>query len=263
MEETKGELGSHFVLIHGLCGGGWCWFKVKCLLESSGHKATALDLRASGTDPADVTAIQSFRDYNLPLERFFAALPGGEKVILVGHSAGGLSVTNALRKFPDKVDVAVYVGASMLKSGYQSSHDFKIGVPNLSEYGDVYEYPQGFEQPPISVIFKKEYLRTLVYPMSSLEDITLASILSRPGPIRALVSIVEQDDPSKGANEIERVRRVYIKTVQDKVMKPQQQEAMIEKWPPQEVYAIDSDHSPFFSNPFVLVSLLLKAASLS
>ncbi|KAF6177053.1 hypothetical protein GIB67_015928 [Kingdonia uniflora] len=46
MESTK----QHFVLVHGAChGAAWCWYKVQTLLESEGHRVTALDLAASGT----------------------------------------------------------------------------------------------------------------------------------------------------------------------------------------------------------------------
>jgi len=40
----------HFVLVHGLGHGAWCWYKLKPLLESAGHKVTVLDLAASGID---------------------------------------------------------------------------------------------------------------------------------------------------------------------------------------------------------------------
>lgn len=47
------------------------------------------------------------------------------QVILVGHSAGGISVTEAIHKFPEKIEAAVYVGATMLKLGFHSDQDTK------------------------------------------------------------------------------------------------------------------------------------------
>jgi len=43
----------------------------------------------------------------------------------VGHSAGGLSITQACHKFANKVSLAVYVAATMLKSGYSTDEDLK------------------------------------------------------------------------------------------------------------------------------------------
>lgn len=48
-----------------------------------------------------------------------------DQVILVGHSAGGLSVTQATHKFSKKIRLAVYVAATMLKLGYSTDEDLK------------------------------------------------------------------------------------------------------------------------------------------
>lgn len=138
--------------------------------------------------------------------------------------------------------------------------DVKLqGVPDLSSFGDVYElgFGLGPDQPPTSAIVKKEFQRKIIYQLSPQEDSTLAAMLSRPGPILALMSarFKEEND------NIDKVMRVYIKTTHDHVVKPHQQEAMIKRWPPSEVYALDSDHSPLFSTPFLLFGLLIKAAA--
>ena len=74
--------------------------------------------------------------------------------------------------------------------------------------------------------------------------------------------VLTQVKYEEARKESENVDRIYIKTLQDRVMKPEQQENMIKRWAPSQVYAIGSDHSPFFSNPLVLSGLLLKVATL-
>lgn len=91
-----------------------------------------------------------------------------------------------------------------------------------------------------------------------VQDSTLAAMLLRPGPIRALQSARFTGENNE---EVDRVPRVYIKTMHDHVVKPEQQDAMIKRWPPSDVYVLDSDHSPFFSAPFLLSGLLIKAAA--
>ena len=48
-----------FRLVHGPLSGGWCWKKVKSLLESKGHKVTAPDLPGHEPDsllpPSEIT----------------------------------------------------------------------------------------------------------------------------------------------------------------------------------------------------------------
>ncbi|KAK7385448.1 hypothetical protein VNO78_31169 [Psophocarpus tetragonolobus] len=251
-------LNQHFVLVHGINGGSWCWYKIRSLLENSGFKVSCIDLKSAGIDPSDVDSVLSFDDYNQPLMDFFSALPENEQVILVGHSAGGLSLTLASHKFAKKILLAVYVAATMLKYGFCTDEDLKHGVPDISEFGDVNQLRVGQDKPPTSILMKKELQREIIYHLCPHEDSTLAAMLLRPGPIQALKSARFIED---GEDEVEKVPRVYIRTRQDKVMKPEQQEAMIKRWPPLNVYELDTDHSPFFSTPFLLVGLLVKAAA--
>ncbi|KAK4273752.1 hypothetical protein QN277_017088 [Acacia crassicarpa] len=253
-------LKQHFVLVHGIGGGGWCWYKIRCLMENFGYKVSCVDLKSSGIDRSDADSVLSFDDYNKPLMDFMSALAENEQVILVGHSAGGLSITQASHKFPKKIRLAVYVAATMLKLGFRTDEDLKDGVPDLSEFGDVYKFGfgRGQDKPPTSALVKKEFQRKILYPLSPYEDSTLAAMLLRPGPIQALTSarFTEEEE-----GEVEKVPRVFIKTMQDKVVKPEQQDAMIKRWPPSTVYELDTDHSPFFSAPFLLVGILVKAAA--
>ncbi|KAK4584465.1 hypothetical protein RGQ29_022264 [Quercus rubra] len=107
----KGE--RHFVLVHGAGHGAWSWYRVLTLLKSAGHKVTALDLAASGIHPKQAHELRSLSDYLEPLMEFMASLPAGERVILVGHSFGGVCNSVAMEKFPEKVSVAVYATALM------------------------------------------------------------------------------------------------------------------------------------------------------
>lgn len=91
-----------------------------------------------------------------------------------------------------------------------------------------------------------------------VKECSLAALMMRPAPILALTTA--KLDEEKETGQEEQVPRVYIKTLLDRVMKPEQQDAMIRRWPPSQVYELESDHSPFFSNPFVLFGLLIKAA---
>ncbi|KAF3781323.1 putative inactive methylesterase 20 [Nymphaea thermarum] len=108
-EETK----HHFVLVHGSAMGGWCWFRVASLLKEGGHKVSALDLGASGIDPATADQVATFAEYTHPLIRLLQSIPADERVVLVGHSFGGLSISLAAEMFPAKVSAAVFVAAFM------------------------------------------------------------------------------------------------------------------------------------------------------
>lgn len=85
-------------------------------------------------------------------------------------------------------------------------------------------------------------------------------MLVRPGPVRALAS-ARFEEGEWMAEAVDKVPRIYIKTMFDRVVKPEQQESMIKKWPPSDVYVLESDHSPFFSAPFMLFGLLVNAVN--
>ncbi|CAN0864326.1 Methylesterase 10 [Linum grandiflorum] len=107
-EEMKKQ---HFVLVHGTNHGAWCWYKIISRLETAGHRVAALDLGGSGVNFDEVSSIF---DYVKPLLQFMADLPEEEeRVILVGHSYGGIPISLAMERFPSKVLVAVFVAAFM------------------------------------------------------------------------------------------------------------------------------------------------------
>ncbi|KAM0825722.1 hypothetical protein ACQ4PT_069357 [Festuca glaucescens] len=104
-----------------------------------------------------------------------------------------------------------------------------------------------------------EYTAPLVDLLAALtdgeNDRALASILLRPWPAALSAARFGSGDRST----IDEVRRVYITTAKDTMVKLEQQEGMIRRWPPSEVVAMDTDHSPFFSAPEQLFQLILKS----
>jgi len=103
--------GKHFVLVHGAFHGAWCWYKVAHQLKSEGHNVTTLDMAACGVNTEKIEEVDSVSEYHKPLITFLASLPPQEKVILVGHSLGGLSVSIAMEKYPQRISVAVFITA--------------------------------------------------------------------------------------------------------------------------------------------------------
>ncbi|CAK9176252.1 unnamed protein product, partial [Ilex paraguariensis] len=194
--KTRSSSTPHFVLVHGYTGAAWGWYKIKALLEAFNYRATCLDLKGAGVDPSDPAKIHSFNAYNKPLIDFFASLSNNDKVILVGHSAGGLSVTDACHRFSDKIKVAVYVAATMLKHGFMTEQDLKDGAP---------PFATGLAPNRTGATQKPECQTNHVGIYR--EDAALGSLLRRPAvPVKTIL-----DARFKG-ERADQVRRVYIKT---------------------------------------------------
>ncbi|CAI9766820.1 unnamed protein product [Fraxinus pennsylvanica] len=86
MEGKKQQ--KHFVLVHGVCHGAWCWYRLQSLLEAEGHRITAIDLAASGINPKKLDELRTFSDYTQPLFEVMESIPPHEKVVLVGGMNG-------------------------------------------------------------------------------------------------------------------------------------------------------------------------------
>ncbi|KAA8547243.1 hypothetical protein F0562_003893 [Nyssa sinensis] len=100
----------------------WCWYKLKVLIEMTGHRVTALGLSASGTNLKTLGEVRTLYDYTLPLIELRASLPPNEKVILVGHSLGGMNLALTMDKYPEKISVAVFLNAFLPDTIHKPSY---------------------------------------------------------------------------------------------------------------------------------------------
>ncbi|KAJ7558859.1 hypothetical protein O6H91_04G059000 [Diphasiastrum complanatum] len=177
----EGNKRYHFVLVHGLSHGAWCWYKTIDLLEKAGHKATAIDLAACGLHPADLTRITSFKQYNQPLIDVLASLEPSEKVILVGHSMGGVSLIDAAGRFPNKIAVAVYVSAMMLFGGFRISEYLQM-LEDDAKITTEMVYGEDPENPLVGMKFIDDLVPKHLYNLCPSQDIVLSGLLRRPFP---------------------------------------------------------------------------------
>jgi pimeloyl-ACP methyl ester carboxylesterase len=97
-----------FALVHGAWHGAWCWDRLVPELTAAGHRVVADDLPCE-----DVSAgCQEYAD--VVLERL-ADKPDDAEVVLVGHSAGGLTVPLVAAATP--VARMVFVSALLPRPG--------------------------------------------------------------------------------------------------------------------------------------------------
>jgi pimeloyl-ACP methyl ester carboxylesterase len=105
---------STYVLVHGAWHGGWCWRFVRPFLE--GHQVFAPSLTGLGerrhlarpdidleTHIADVVNLMEMEDLR--------------EAILVGHSYGGMVITGAADRAPERIRRLVYLDAFVPENG--------------------------------------------------------------------------------------------------------------------------------------------------
>ncbi|XP_022751313.1 methylesterase 1-like [Durio zibethinus] len=259
MAENKRE--KHFVLVHGMCKGAWCWYKLKTQLESAGYRVTALDLAASGINMKmkSIEDILTFHEYSEPLLEMLASLPSNEKVILVGHSLGGINLALAMDKFPEKISVGVFLTASMPDTTHQPSYvlDKCFGNVSAEEWLDTQYSPySGPEQPLISVTLGPQFMASYLYQQCPVEDLELAKTLVRPGSafLPDLSKATKFSDEGYGSTA-----RVYLVCKEDRVMPEEFQRWMIENHQVNNVMEIEgADHMAMLSKPQEVCRCLLE-----
>ncbi|OMO56783.1 hypothetical protein CCACVL1_26298 [Corchorus capsularis] len=240
MAEEKKQ--KHFVLVHGLCHGAWCWYKLKPRLESAGHRVTVLNLAASGINMKIIGQdVHTFHEYTKPLLAFLASL--NEQAIIVGHSFGGMGLALAMELFPHKISVAIFLTAYMPDTIHQPSYviDKSLEASSEEDWQDSQIVTMGRPSEPLIVTtFGPKLLASNFYQLSPVEDLELAKTLVRPGSIF-------QHDLSKAKNFSEEgygsVTRVFVVCDEEMAMNLEFQRWMIQNNPPKDVMEIKgADH---------------------
>ncbi|KAL8477624.1 hypothetical protein ACS0TY_029797 [Phlomoides rotata] len=252
----------HIVLVHGACHGAWCWYKLKPLLEDAGHRVSALDMAASGINPRSIHELRSLDDYTQPLTELMASIPAEEKVVLVGHSYGGLNIALAMDMYPQKIRVVVFLTAFMPDTTHRPSYvidKYNERTP-AEEWLDTEFLPYGAPHENLtSMLFGPKFVSSKLYQLCSPEDVALANMLLRPS------SLFLEDLSKRSAFSTEgfgSVRRVYIVCSRDKAIPVNFQRWQIENFGVAQVKEIeDADHMAMFSKPRQLCHILLDLAN--
>ncbi|KAK8916198.1 hypothetical protein KSP39_PZI023257 [Platanthera zijinensis] len=250
------------ILVHGEGFGAWCWYKIMPLIEEAGVDPVALDLTGSGVDHKDANSVMTLADYSKPLLDYLHGLHEDEKVILVGHSCGGASVSYALEHFPKKITKAIFLGATMVSDGQRPFDVFTEELASAEVFlqeSQLLLYANGKDNPPTGLMFNKEQLKELYFNHSSSKDIALASVSMRPIPLAPIMEKLSLTAENYGS-----VRRYFIQTLDDRMLSPDAQEKLVRRNPPHQVFKLKgSDHCPFFSKPQSLCKILLEIMQLS
>ncbi|KAM7512697.1 hypothetical protein LguiB_011572 [Lonicera macranthoides] len=249
------------VLIHGEGFGAWCWYKTIALLEESKLLPVALDLTGSGIDLTDTNSVTTLSDYSKPLIKYLQNLPEDEKVVLVGHSAGGACISYALEHFPQKISKAVFLCSTMISDGQRPFDVFaeELGSAELFvQESKFLIYGNGKEKPPTGFMFEKQQMHGLYFNQSPSKDVALAMVSMRPIPLGPIMEKMSLTPENYGS-----ARRFFIQTLEDHALSPDIQEKLVRENPPEGVFKIKgSDHCPFFSKPQSLHKILLEIAQI-
>jgi pimeloyl-ACP methyl ester carboxylesterase len=279
-----------FVLIHG----GWhnhsTWDGVVPMLEANGFATLAPDLPGAGAR-AIAPASLGLRPFNpaafaaepspmagitqeertgavVALVREAAALHGG-KVILVGHSAGGMTISAVAEEVPDLLLAIVYLAGFLVPNGMSllAMLQHETMASALS--------PGLFLGDPVAIGATRINGGSTEQAYRSLLKASFYGDVSDADFARAAAQL-HCDEPNAGAlapsgitpERFGTVPRHYIRTTRDCAVPLAGQDRMIATVDGAIggrtiTHSLDSSHSPFLSQPAALSTMLLDIAARS
>jgi pimeloyl-ACP methyl ester carboxylesterase len=242
---------ARIVLVHGAFGAAWCWEPVIPGLEEAGHTVQAFDLPGSGEDRtpvADVT-LDAYAD------RVCEVLAQGPPAVLVGHSMGGVVVTQAAARSPQLVDSLVYVTAFAPADG-QSLLDLTQLPEGATDQVQANLVVDG--DPPVATM-PAAAARVAIYGCAS--DDAAAEAVGKRGPQPVVPFTQPLQVPADTRAEFERLPRAYVTCLRDLAIPPALQQRMYAAAGCDPVIELDTDHAPMLSRTSELVGILDRIAS--
>jgi pimeloyl-ACP methyl ester carboxylesterase len=219
-----------YVIVHGAWGGGWDWRRVDSILTARGQEVYRVTLTGLGER---VHLANPSIGLNTHIEDVVNTIRWEElgNVVLVGHSYGGMVITGAADRVPERIRALIYVDAFLPDSGESLSgivgERFQSFVQSNLKDGMVQAAWESAERP---------VPKDVSHPLKTLTD-TL--VLSNPAARRVAASYILTIE--KGADRDD--------------FSPFADRARARGWP---VHRMEGNHVPERVAPAELVELLLR-----
>ncbi len=136
---------ANFVLIPGFWLGGWAWRNVSEILRGKGHEVFPVSLTGLGERVHLGTAEINLDTHVLDVVNLIKYNDLTE-VYLVGHSYGGMVITQAADQIPEKIAKLIYVDCAPLADGaalidVYSPEQLEKFEKEIAEKGDGWKLP--------------------------------------------------------------------------------------------------------------------------
>ena len=172
-----------------------------------------------------------------------------DPVVLVGHSRGGVVISQAAETAPTAIDALVYICAMMLPSG-MSRADFKaMEGPNPTYDAMISSVHNG-----AGTMVDRTIAPQIFAQLSPADAVapSIARLVAEPhGPRSEPLRLTPERFGS--------IPRTYIECTEDRTIPISSQRLMQRLVPGAHVVTLDADHSPFLSRPRALADALLAA----
>jgi pimeloyl-ACP methyl ester carboxylesterase len=235
-----------FVLVHGAWQAPYAWQNVKQQLESKGEKVIVVELPGHGDDETSPAQL-SMDVYRDKVVNAINNLDG--KVILVGHSMGGMVISSVAEKIPSKIEKLVFIGA-FVPADNQSL--LELSMMDKQSLLGASLVPS---QDQLTLDVKRENLINIFCQDGTKNEQEMVMKNYRAEPAIPFTNKVHISNANFGS-----VDKYYIHTTQDHAVGMDLQNQMIKAANITNIYSLSSSHCPFISEPKEVTTLLMKIA---
>jgi pimeloyl-ACP methyl ester carboxylesterase len=235
-----------FVLVHGAFVSSWIWRPLAERLEELGHTVDAPDLPGSGSDPTPVEDVS--------LDAYAGRIcelldEDDEPAVLVANSMGGIVISEASARRPNKVKRLVYVAAFLPGDGQSL-----VDLTRLPEGADdlVQATVMVSGDPPIGTLPESTCQASNEDCSGEVRDWAV----KRTGP-QAISPLTE---PVSLNREVEAIPRTYVICTRDRIVPPPLQRRMARDRQVSDVVELDAGHHPQLSRIDELAGVLHQRA---
>ncbi|MDY8137203.1 alpha/beta hydrolase [Aquimarina sp. 2201CG5-10] len=235
-----------YVLVHSAWLGAWQWSEVTAKLEEQGHTVITPDLPGHGNDktpPVDIT----MNDYVKTITDILDNQQ--QSVVLVGHSFNGITISRVAELRPEKVKSLVYLAAFLVPNGGSF-----ISAAQTVEGSKVVENFYLSDNKTYALIKEEELQSAFAHDIPK-ENFDAAKPYIVQEPAAPLMYELEITSENFG-----RTPKYYIECTEDRAIPIEVQRAMYDG-KVKKAYSIHSSHTPNFSQPDKVASILLEIGS--
>lgn len=236
------------ILVHGAFHTGACWDLLVPHLTERGFDPVAITLggHGQGGRPASQASLQTYAgDIIATAERI------GHPSLLLGHSLGGMGISQAGELRPELFSALIYLTAFAPPFGSTATTDLPYVTPAMAEGVQL-----GMKDASDGAVpYPDDNARTVFYSGcgSDVQDYALARTCAQP--LGAMFGSVDTS-----AGRLGRVTRHYIECTRDNALSIEGQRAMQANMEFRSVASLASDHSPFYSMPTNLAETIRAIA---
>ena len=233
------------ILLHGAWHSATCWQELSVLLAKKGLDCLTPDLPGHGTNRHDINKI----NLNIYSRYISQLIDNYNYIVLIAHSMAGILASRLAEEHSNKVKHLIYLSA-YLPGNEQSLFDL-MQIQRQQHGAAPIESAIEFSPDKRQCSLNRQDIIPLFYNCCSLQQkqAGLSQIQAQASlPLAAKVHLSQ--------NGFGTIPKSYIRCLQDRVIPQSQFQWMLEAQPCDQIYTLDTDHSPFWSEPVKLAELL-------